>query len=147
MSKNKYAVGYKQPPKSTQFKPGQSGNPAGRPKGAKNLATDLREELDEKIIVTEGGQSQEFTKQRAMLKTLMARALKGESRASSVLINLAINMEQHQDLPQEIINVPEEDLAIIEHLKQRLKHEDDQQSTDEHDQPPTEENSDETDPE
>jgi hypothetical protein len=27
-----YEVGYKKPPKATQFKPGQSGNPAGRPK-------------------------------------------------------------------------------------------------------------------
>jgi hypothetical protein len=29
---NRESVGYKNPPKSTQFKPGQSGNPTGRPK-------------------------------------------------------------------------------------------------------------------
>jgi hypothetical protein len=28
-----YAVGYKRPPRSAAFKPGQSGNPKGRPKG------------------------------------------------------------------------------------------------------------------
>ena len=38
-------VGYRKPPKATQFKQGQSGNPHGRPKGTKNLKTDLIEEL------------------------------------------------------------------------------------------------------
>lgn len=31
------------------FKPGQSGNPAGRPKGSKNLSTNLREMLEVEI--------------------------------------------------------------------------------------------------
>lgn len=33
--KRKYKVGYKRPPEATQFKPGVSGNPHGRPKGSK----------------------------------------------------------------------------------------------------------------
>jgi hypothetical protein len=28
-----YTIGYGMPPQSTQFRPGQSGNPRGRPKG------------------------------------------------------------------------------------------------------------------
>ena len=31
MKKKDYEIGYKKPPKHTQFKPGQSGNPKGRP--------------------------------------------------------------------------------------------------------------------
>ena len=29
-------VGYRRPPKASQFPPGRSGNPKGRPKGARN---------------------------------------------------------------------------------------------------------------
>src|ERR1700742_2968486 len=47
-------VGYKRPPKHTQFRPGQSGNPKGRPKGTQNLKSDLREELGEIVRVREG---------------------------------------------------------------------------------------------
>ena len=139
MTNKDFSIGYKKPPRSTQFQPGQSGNPAGRPKGIKNLATDLKEELEEKITITENGTLLEITKQRAMFKTLMAKALKGDSRASSVLIGLAISMEQ-VDSSQHTIHVfPEEDLAIIENLKARLK--------DTSDQPLSEENNDETDSE
>jgi len=38
-------VGYGNPPKESRFKKGQSGNRRGRPKGSKNLKTDLTEEL------------------------------------------------------------------------------------------------------
>lgn len=34
------------PSKENQFKPGQSGNPAGKPKGTKNYSTRLRERLE-----------------------------------------------------------------------------------------------------
>ena len=45
--KNGYEVGYRRPPAHYQFRPGQSGNPAGRRKGVRNLATDELEPPDE----------------------------------------------------------------------------------------------------
>jgi hypothetical protein len=81
MPDGSYEVGYKRPPKENQFKPGQSGNPNGRPKGRKNLSTDLREEMSQKVSVNEGGTHQIISKQRAMLKALFSKAAKGDTRA------------------------------------------------------------------
>ena len=46
--KQNSAVGYGRPPVNRQFKPGQSGNPRGRPKGSKNFATIFAEALKKK---------------------------------------------------------------------------------------------------
>ncbi len=120
MATDSYDVGYKKPPKHTQFQPGQSGNPNGRPKGTQNLATDLEEELSAKILVTEGGKQQQTTKQRAMLKTLFAKALKGETRAASVLINLIIGLEQARSATSESESLSDEDQAILASYQQQL---------------------------
>jgi hypothetical protein len=44
-----YEVGYGRPPKHTRFRKGQSGNPKGRPKGAKAFNTIVRETLTTKL--------------------------------------------------------------------------------------------------
>ena len=81
-------VGYGRPPKAHQFKPGQSGNPKGRPKGTKDLKTDLAEELAERIVVIEGGSQKTLSKQRAVLKALVAKAINGTPQAITALIKL-----------------------------------------------------------
>ena len=86
--KQECEIGYGKPPKQTRFKPGQSGNPRGRPSGTRNLKTDLAEELAERIAISEGGRRQAVSKQRGMLKQLMAKALKGDVRAANTVIGL-----------------------------------------------------------
>jgi uncharacterized protein DUF5681 len=83
-----YKVGYGKPPKATQFKRGRSGNPKGRPKGSRNLASDLAAELGEHITVREDGRSRRISKQRALIKSLMARALQGDVRATAAMLAL-----------------------------------------------------------
>ena len=83
-----YKVGYGKPPKARQFKRGKSGNPKGRPKGSLNLATDLTTELSEHITVREDGRSRKVSKQRALIKSLMAKALQGDVRATAALLAL-----------------------------------------------------------
>ena len=120
MSDSDYSVGYKKPPKSTQFKPGESGNPKGRPKDLKNLASDLQEELEQIVVVHEGNQTLKVTKQRAMLKSLFAKAMKGETRASSALINLIIGLELSKAQQAEISTLDDDDLEILEAYKQHI---------------------------
>ena len=92
-----YKVGYRRPPKHTQFTTGRSGNPKGRPKGTKNLRTDLAEELAEKIVVREGEKIHRVTKQRAMVKTLVNRGIKGETKATSVAFSWKERFESDSD--------------------------------------------------
>lgn len=83
-----YEVGWGKPPIATRFKKGQSGNPKGRPRGTKNLQTDLMEELRETIVVREGDRTVRMSKQRAMIKTVMNKSLKGDPRAIITLIRM-----------------------------------------------------------
>jgi hypothetical protein len=88
--KNKpgYGIGWGKPPQHTRFKKGHSANPKGRPSGTRNLKTDLTNELGGRIRVREGDRETLISKQEAFVKSLVARALKGDSRASSLLVTM-----------------------------------------------------------
>lgn len=88
MSNEDQAVGYKRPPKSTQFKPGQSGNPTGRKKDVANFKTDLIAELNETVAFQENGREHRYSKQRAIVKTLIDLAIKGDIRAINAIVTL-----------------------------------------------------------
>ena len=87
-----YKIGYGRPPAHTRFRKGQSGNAKGRPKRTKNLKTDLSEELSETIRIREGDREYPISKQRAVLKALVAKAVKGDMRAATSLISLCARL-------------------------------------------------------
>jgi hypothetical protein len=120
-SRGDYAVGYGRPPKHTRFKPGYSGNPKGRPKGTKNLKADLMEELSERISVSEGGKSKKLSKQRALLKSLAAKAIKGDARAINILLNLIVRVLEVAAEERESDLISEDDLAILDNFMARQK--------------------------
>ena len=84
-----YGVGYCRPPASTRFKKGHSGNPRGRPKGAKNFATYFSEILRQKISVREGSEVRRISKVEALLHSVVLKAIKGDPKALSSIIALA----------------------------------------------------------
>lgn len=86
-SRSTYEVGYGRPPKKTQFKPGQSGNPRGRPKGAKNEAIILREIMTRQIGVQEGGRTRKISVLAAILLRFAENALKGDAKSATLLLN------------------------------------------------------------
>ena len=85
-------VGYRKPPAHARFRLGQSGNPKGRPKRSKNLRTDLVEELSESIRVREGDREFRVSKQRALIKSLVARAVKGDTKAATSIVSLCARL-------------------------------------------------------
>jgi hypothetical protein len=80
-------VGYGKPPKHTRFAKGQSGNPRGRPKGSKNVATIFRSVGRETIRVTENGRTRRMTKIEAMLIQIFNKALAGNLPAAKEVMS------------------------------------------------------------
>jgi hypothetical protein len=87
--RDEYDVGYGKPPQHTRFKPGQSGNPKGRPKQCQNLKSEIRNALVKKVTVTENGRVRSMSRLKAIVTGLTAKALKGDVRAAESVLRIA----------------------------------------------------------
>ena len=81
-------VGPGKPPRHTRFKPGQSGNPNGRPKGSKNFATILQQQLTKMVTITVDGKPKRMAVQEVIARRLATDSMKGTTRAMELLIRL-----------------------------------------------------------
>jgi hypothetical protein len=77
------------PPPHTRFKPGQSGNPSGRPKGSKNLKTLVESVFGRLVTLTENGKQVRLTAGEVMLRRLVQDAMKGDHKAAELLLRIA----------------------------------------------------------
>lgn len=89
-----YKVGYGHPPKETRFQAGRSGNPKGRPKGAKNVATIWGEELNAPVTVTENGKRKRMAKRQAIIKQQVNKALGNDSKAAVLVVGQMNRFEE-----------------------------------------------------
>ena len=115
-----YRVGYRHPPLATRFRPGTSGNPRGRPKGARNLATVVASTLAERVVVTENGCRKRITKLEAAVKQLVNRAASGEARAMSLLLAL-IQASDAKPLQTGSGAQPADDALVLREIVRRMK--------------------------
>ena len=97
-----YAVGYGKPPVSTRFRPGRSGNPRGRPKGARGLNALVRETMTRSIPVRTAEGSKRMQRIEAVLHRKFELAMKGNDRAQSHLIDL-----YGQAIPESASDIPQ----------------------------------------
>ena len=116
-----YEVGYGRPPRHTRFKKGQSGNPKGRPGGAKNLSTLLRQALNERVVIAENGGRRKVSKRQAVIKQLVNQAAKGDWRAAKLLFDLLQDTERQTEPETAESSFGGADEKVIEQLKARLR--------------------------
>ena len=108
-----YATGYRRPPESTRFKPGESGNPKGRPKGSRPVGAVLQEIIRQKIAVTENGRTRRLPVLEIMLRRLANDAMRGEQRSIKFLLSL---VEHYGDSSRTTLQLSEmlaEDAEIL----------------------------------
>jgi len=88
--KDDYPVGYRKPPIQHRFKPGQSGNPGGRDKGSKNMATVVRRALEQKVVVMDGGRRRSVSKLEAACIQQSNKAAAGDRHALKLMTEVLV---------------------------------------------------------
>jgi Family of unknown function (DUF5681) len=83
-----YEVGYRKPPRSTQFKKGSSGNPKGRPRKTLDFHLELLREFGSSITINENGRRRRISKYEAVIKQLAIKAMSGNLSAIRILLGL-----------------------------------------------------------
>lgn len=116
-----YAVGYARPPTSSQFQPGQSGNPKGRPKGARNASSMARDALERSVNVKVKRTWQKMTTRKAAYLRLAEKAVAGDVKALAYLLSL--ERQEHPPGPDqaETQRSAAKDLAILQDFFDRRR--------------------------
>lgn len=121
-----YEVGYGKPPKGTQFKPGQSGNRRGRPRGSQNISTIIDKELNCVVTITENGRQKKLRKKELIAKQFVNKAAGGDQKSTIFLINEQRAREvqaQDRQLEVSVEHDPANHLTL-EGIKERLRQSD-----------------------
>jgi hypothetical protein len=111
-------VGYGRPPTEHQFRPGESGNRRGRPKGSKNEATLINEILNRKIEVVERGKPRRISLLEGILLKFAEDALRGNPKAATFLLNRKLLAESSE--PSVSVALDKDDRKILASYTQQL---------------------------
>lgn len=96
-------VGYGRPPRHAQFKPGQSGNPRGRPRGSKNKITErdlghfadlFSKEADRVVPINEPDVAKRMSMARAIFRSIGINAARGKIGAQRLFADLCMTMDK-----------------------------------------------------
>ena len=128
---NDYEIGYGKPPKKRRFKPGQSGNPRGRPPrpirrySRDQISEDFLASLEEKITVIRDGKKTKIPIIQAIYDQLVLKAAKGDFRSAKLVVELqgAIIDGKEKSFNALIETVIERDKHYSRRADQALPHE------------------------
>jgi hypothetical protein len=119
MSEDGSEAGYKRPPVGSRFKSGRSGNPKGRPKGSRNLKTDVNNLLKKRVTIREGGKVRQASRQEAMLLSLYSKALAGDVKAANTIVNMVLKLDPQNSQQAVPEDMSEADQMIIDDFLRR----------------------------
>jgi hypothetical protein len=111
-----YNVGYGNPPMHSRFRPGQSGNPAGRGKGVRNFATDVKRMLSTPVKVKEGGRSRTRSTQEAVLMVLREKALHSDTRGLERMLALGMRYNDEADIGPALELAPDDEAILAAYV-------------------------------
>ena len=116
-----YEIGYCKPPKHSRFKPGQSGNPQGRPRGQRNFGTAVRDAANRKITMREGERTRNVSKMDGIIEVTLNKALQGDFKAVAAFIQFArcAGLTDEKVEPSSTKSISEEDEAIVDGYLER----------------------------
>ncbi len=114
---NDYKVGPGRPPRHTQFKKGQSGNPGGRKKDAFNLAALLLEEAERPVSIKGSGDS--LPAAQAIFRKMVYMALNGNPRAAGDVLDRLERLSGRASISESIVDDPGADDAMVERALSR----------------------------
>jgi hypothetical protein len=115
-----YEVGYGKPPKETQFARGRSGNPRGRPKGSKNLATLVLKESRQPVRINGPSGARTVSKLQAAIMQLGNKSAQGDLRASREFLTLVQRSEDSAAAGSRSEGVQEADQRTMQNLLRRM---------------------------
>ena len=115
-----YEVGYGKPPRSSQFQKGRSGNPKGRPKGAKSFFTEFIEEVNQKINLNGPRGQRRVTKARAAAMQIANKAAQGDIRAFREVAALIRLAEESAATSGATPQLSELDRPTLENIRRRI---------------------------
>jgi hypothetical protein len=105
-------------PDASKFKKGQSGNPGGRPKGAKGMKTLLAQELKESITVQQDGKKTRIRRSEALIKRMVNDALQGRDRPRDTVLRYAEAIDQDRQ-QRTAAELSADDQAILDRYVER----------------------------
>lgn len=118
--KSDYEVGYGRPPKSTQFKPGQSGNPNGRKRKPKSVQAQMQKVVSRKVQINEGGVVKRLPLQDVIFRTIANKAAKGDLNAAKFVFSLLHAPEYAETDVIDQTSLPPDDQAMLDEIMARF---------------------------
>jgi hypothetical protein len=109
-----YEVGYKKPPRHSQFKPGNRANPHGR--GKRKLRTEadiVYEVMTGPAEFRQGGKLGRAPRIELLIKRYGAAALKGDIGAAEALLNMREKFARHPAIEPAVIRIPKSHFVVL----------------------------------